>query len=201
MSLGIGWQLLVLKYEHSAGMGQLSIGLCCTAAFFIALVMLVSAEDSSSEIALLGKELAELRQQVTAMQESLNSQNRAFWKRLQNSMHAMSLLQYFSPLAAPFPTFNVWSLAPDNAETLVFRVASHRPQVVVEFGSGISTLMMALTMKHVTLYSIICNSFVENITLRGKSIPLTIIRILQTSRRRLLNYMVYLSLLSSMLCH
>jgi predicted O-methyltransferase YrrM len=47
----------------------------------------------------------------------------------------------------PLPPFGRWALGPEMAGLLVHRVLDREPKLVVEFGSGISTVVMALALR------------------------------------------------------
>lgn len=56
---------------------------------------------------------------------------------------ASSNLQRFVPVDRPLPNWNHWSMPPDLLSVIVGIVMEKKPQTIVEFGSGVSTIVIA----------------------------------------------------------
>jgi hypothetical protein len=65
-------------------------------------------------------------------------------------------LAYLDP-TAPLPPFREWAISPDAARILVTEILRNKPRVVVECGSGCSTLLIGYCLKKLgegTLFSL-----------------------------------------------
>lgn len=80
-----------------------------------------------------------------AIQLSLNSVPIQIAQHLPSELHAMEvLLERFPQCSIPTSS---WSMRFANLLTILDLLDTHRPELVVEFGSGISTLLVAAWMK------------------------------------------------------
>lgn len=68
-----------------------------------------------------------------------------------NSRHTeslFSLIALLGPLKRPLPPMRRWAIAPDFATLLVSLLLEHRPRLVVELGTGTSTLVASYCLQH-----------------------------------------------------
>lgn len=77
-----------------------------------------------------------------------------FWKNHSMHLHrqtqSLTSLLSFLRLQAPFPLLDSWSAAPDLLLHIANLIATVKPRVIVECGSGVSTLVMARTAELVS---------------------------------------------------
>jgi predicted O-methyltransferase YrrM len=68
---------------------------------------------------------------------------------IQQRRHIQALLFLFSAFdfRAPLPSLTGWAISPELAATLVTLVRTHEPDVIVELGSGASTLVMGYAVE------------------------------------------------------
>jgi predicted O-methyltransferase YrrM len=89
----------------------------------------------------------------TESQRTLTSVRRIeprIWTELNQTFRQVEAIQTLSavvPTSDVVPATRGWAASPDLLLTLVDQVISHRPSLVVECGSGASTLWLALTLR------------------------------------------------------
>ena len=68
---------------------------------------------------------------------------------IQQRRHMQALLFLFSAFdfRAPLPSLTGWAISPELAATLVTLVRTHEPDVIVELGSGASTIVMGYALE------------------------------------------------------
>lgn len=68
---------------------------------------------------------------------------------IQQRRHMQALLFLFSAFdfRAPLPSLTGWAISPELAATLVTLVRTHEPDVIVELGSGASTIIMGYAIE------------------------------------------------------
>lgn len=71
-------------------------------------------------------------------------ENSAQLAQIQSAMHLFSLL----PVEGRIPAMGGWAASPDLVEVVVDELISRRPSLVVECGSGVSTLWFGLAIRH-----------------------------------------------------
>jgi hypothetical protein len=79
-------------------------------------------------------------EQRSKQQDQLNTN---YYRQLEALFSVFAILQPNSPL----PSMRHFSITPDFARTLIDLVMSHRPKLVVETGSGTSTLIISYTFQ------------------------------------------------------
>jgi predicted O-methyltransferase YrrM len=62
---------------------------------------------------------------------------------------ALRMLEHLLEVDAPLPPMRGWVASPDVLLYLARRILEHRPQTIVEAGSGVSTLVMALACRKI----------------------------------------------------
>lgn len=94
-------------------------------------------EDSQESLtALLEKQYAELLVRQEAMGDNLYRQLEA--------LHAITAIL---PVRYPLPPMRGWAISPDFGALLVAEIIDRRPHLVVELGSGVSTLLIAYCLE------------------------------------------------------
>ncbi|MGH1563804.1 class I SAM-dependent methyltransferase [Mumia sp. DW29H23] len=71
-------------------------------------------------------------------------ENSAQLAQIQSTIHLFSLL----PAEGRIPPMGGWAASPDLVEVVVDELVSRRPSLVVECGSGVSTLWFGLAIRH-----------------------------------------------------
>ncbi len=71
-------------------------------------------------------------------------ENAAQLAQIQSAIHLFSLL----PVEGRVPAMGGWAASPDLVEVVVDELVSRRPSLVVECGSGVSTLWFGLAIRH-----------------------------------------------------
>lgn len=101
----------------------------------------------SSAVGTLRGAIAESRQHVAG---TINGEHKQMIKAIQNEtrqLEGLLQLQRILPLSAPIPATRGWAASPDLLLAYVQEILRSRPELVVECGSGVSTLYSALALE------------------------------------------------------
>lgn len=80
--------------------------------------------------------------ELTAVTKEIKAVRAEIWQSYRQS-EAMQQLLALLKLNAPIPPTRSWAASPDLLLTIADLVRTHKPQLVVELGSGVSTLIVA----------------------------------------------------------
>jgi len=86
-----------------------------------------------------------LRNSVRVMRKLRNIEVEV--KRLPSFVWATSTVHSTVSSKFPLPNWNVWSIPPDFVVYSLAKILAERPQKIVEFGSGLSTILFASVLK------------------------------------------------------
>jgi hypothetical protein len=78
--------------------------------------------------------------------ETLAAQ-KAIADKLYQQLEALTSLTSILPIRYPLPPMRGWAISPDFGVLLVSEILNKKPHVVVELGSGVSTLLIAYCLE------------------------------------------------------
>ncbi|MBP2705184.1 class I SAM-dependent methyltransferase [Microbispora sp. RL4-1S] len=96
--------------------------------------------------------LAELPDRLDAVRDDLSGQIRQTYRQLEAYVDLRSLI---SP-RAPLPELRGWAASPDALRCLIEDVCARRPKLVVECGSGSSSVWLGYVMEHFGGGRVVC---------------------------------------------
>jgi predicted O-methyltransferase YrrM len=106
---------------------------------FLLIVIIVGLAYCVRSLRALHRRLSKATSQNTAAFKELKEQNWQSYRQAEALHQLIALLKF----TAPIPPTRSWAASPDLLLTLVDLVRTHKPQLVVELGSGVSTLIVA----------------------------------------------------------
>jgi len=96
-------------------------------------------EDILEKITLL---LQEQEEKTVATQQAIG-------ENIYQQMEALISISSILPLRHPLPPMRGWAISPDFGVLLVAEILKKKPQVVLELGSGVSTLLIAYCLENI----------------------------------------------------
>lgn len=87
--------------------------------------------------------LAQIQQVQADLQQDLTDQSRYITQQNQSLLWLYTQFEF----TAPLPGMRGWYVSPDFAALLVELLRKHQPEVVLEFGGGTSTMIVAKTLQ------------------------------------------------------
>eukprot|EP00698_Gefionella_okellyi_P005838 TRINITY_DN15279_c0_g1_i1.p1 TRINITY_DN15279_c0_g1~~TRINITY_DN15279_c0_g1_i1.p1 ORF type:complete len:285 (-),score=53.03 TRINITY_DN15279_c0_g1_i1:13-867(-) len=110
----------------------------------LAVLVIASCDEENGNLA---SEVATLTAQVQALTQALNGFAASSQEQWRQQNHLINLLASIAPVAAPLPVFGNWAISADFANAMMRHVLRAHPKIIVEFGSGLSTLLNAYACK------------------------------------------------------
>lgn len=106
---------------------------------FVLLVVIVYVVRSVRGI---HRKINKVSEQNRDLEKSLKASDKEMWQHYHQGEYFAQLISLMK-FTAPLPPTRSWAASPDLLLTLMQLVRKNRPQLIVELGSGISTLIMA----------------------------------------------------------
>lgn len=88
------------------------------------------------------RKINKVAEQNRDIEKNLKASSKEMWQHYRQGEYFTQLLSLIK-FSAPLPPTRSWAASPDLLLTLVHLVRKNRPKLIVELGSGISTLVMA----------------------------------------------------------
>lgn len=101
----------------------------------------------------INKKLSKLIDSASANRVTAKNHKEEAWQHYRQSEFYAQLLLALKPLA-PIPALRSWAASPDLLLTLFHLTQKHRPRVIVDLGSGASTLVLAKAAPEAEIFSI-----------------------------------------------
>ena len=86
------------------------------------------------------------RHRLRILRHTLRDQHEHVLGELRQNRTAIGLLAFLEP-RAPLPPLAGWAIRPDAAQLLLEAILDRRPRIVVECGSGASTVLIAYALE------------------------------------------------------
>jgi hypothetical protein len=80
-------------------------------------------------------------------EERTASAQQAMGENLYRQLEALISITSILPLRQPLPPMRGWAISPDFGTLLIAEILTRKPQVVLELGSGVSTLLIAYCLE------------------------------------------------------
>ncbi len=97
----------------------------------------LNMENMLEEIALLLQE----------QEERTADRQRTLTENLYQQLEALASITSLLPLRMPLPPMRGWAISPDFGIILINEILKHKPRLVLELGSGVSTLLAAYCLE------------------------------------------------------
>jgi predicted O-methyltransferase YrrM len=108
----------------------------------ISLVLLVAMIYVVRSVRGIHRKINKVSSQNRDIEKSIKASNKEMWQHYRQGEYFAQLISLMK-FNAPLPPTRSWAASPDLLLTLMDLVRKNRPKLVVELGSGISTLIMA----------------------------------------------------------
>jgi predicted O-methyltransferase YrrM len=147
--LVIVWLAGALGLALATGAGAVpTVALMALGPLLGGLVLLIRHNlDLASRIGNLDRQTKETRETVQRVGADLKQEIRKQIRQTFRQLEALQNLSAMLPASDVLPATRVWAASPDLIVVLVDLVIAERPSLIVECGSGASTLWLALAMR------------------------------------------------------
>lgn len=108
----------------------------------LSLVLLLATIYIVRSVRGIHRKMNKVSEQNRDLEKALKSSSKDMWQHYRQSEYFAQLLSLIK-FTAPLPPTRSWAASPDLLLTLIDLVRKNRPKLIVELGSGISTLVMA----------------------------------------------------------
>jgi predicted O-methyltransferase YrrM len=108
----------------------------------LSIVLLVAIIYVVRSVRGIHRKLNKIAEQNRDLEKSLKASNKDMWQHYRQGEYFTQLTSLIK-FSAPLPPTRSWAASPDLLLTLMQLVRKNRPKLIVELGSGISTLIMA----------------------------------------------------------
>ena len=108
----------------------------------LSLVLLLASIYVVRSVRGIHRKMNKVAEQNRDLEKSLKSSSKDMWQHYRQGEYFAQLLSLMK-FTSPLPPTRSWAASPDLLLTLMDLVRKNRPKLIVELGSGISTLVMA----------------------------------------------------------
>lgn len=108
----------------------------------LSLVLLLASIYVVRSVRGIHRKMNKVSEQNRDLEKSLKTSSKDMWQHYRQGEYFAQLLSLMK-FTSPLPPTRSWAASPDLLLTLMDLVRKNRPKLIVELGSGISTLVMA----------------------------------------------------------